>query len=114
MKKVIALVAFVATFGVLAIAQTAIDPLSNDIVLREQTIEQINNLVAANATSVAANAARIADTAVIVNTNANIVLTTIVPTGTELTVLYAPNGTNITMAVNVTSSTNSWVTVKTP
>jgi len=118
MKKIkIVFAAFaVASAGMLASAQTsaAIDVLINDKDFKGEVIEVLNELVVDAAAAVAANTARAADTTVIINTNANIVLTTIVPTGTESTFLYAPNGTNITAAVNFTTSTNSWVTLVAP
>ena len=112
--KIAFIAAAIAAVSLFSYGQTAIDVLINDADFKGETIEQVNALVSANAVAVAANLARIADIAVLTDTNANVVLTTKVPTGTEATFLYAPNGTNITLAVNFTSSTNSWIDVVVP
>jgi hypothetical protein len=109
--KIAFIAAAIAAVSLFSYGQTAIDVLINDADFKGETISQYNALLDA---FVAANVARQGDITVLTDTNANIVLTTKVPTGTEATFLYAPNGTNITLAVNFTSSTNSWIEVVVP
>lgn len=46
MKKLIVSLAVFAAIAIPVMAQTAIDPLTNDIELRKETIKQINLLIA--------------------------------------------------------------------
>jgi hypothetical protein len=102
--KIAFIAAAIAAVSLFSYGQTAIDVLINDADFKGETIETVNALVSANV-------ARQGDITVLTTTVTNVIVTTFVPTGTKATFLYAPNGTNVKVAVNFTASTNSWLTI---
>lgn len=127
MKKIlVAVIAFGVTFGTLAdVAQTsaAIDQFEPPVSFRDKVIEQHNKAVVDIAAIVSELNTETGAIGFITDTNANVVLTTKVPTGSSMTVLYTPNATNVVTVVddqtntvtvlrrvslNLTGSTNDW------
>lgn len=124
-RLIVALAAFAVTFGVLTHAEQAsekIDEFVTPADFQEEAIRQVNRLVDDVA-------ALFGEVKVLVNTNANVVLTTVAPDAdAAVTLLFTTNATNtfttadaeahdstylLRVSYNVGGSTNDWKSVST-
>ena len=130
MKKLIAalIVCGVAYVSLAQVTQTseAVDVFTTPADFRDTIIPAHNKAVVDLAAVIAALNAEAASIAFLTDTNANVALTTKVPTGTSMTVLYTPNSTNEVVvsdseahtvttlrrvSLNFGGTTNDWVEV---
>ena len=128
-KLIVALIACGVTYGALAqVTQTSesVDVFTPPHAFRDTIIPAHNKAVVDLAAVIAALNAETASIAFITDTNTTVTLTTKVPTGTSMTVLYTPNSTDTVdivdsgghtnstlrrISVNFTTSTNNWIEV---
>jgi hypothetical protein len=134
-KLIVSIAAFAITLGGLMVtaevAQTSESVnvlITREALLETEAVKTLNALVADVGTIVAAFNEEAGEVKVMVNTNVNVSLTTVVPTGSALTALYTPNATNVfttadaeshassyllRVSVNFGGTTNDWIRVPT-
>ena len=128
-KLIVALIACGAAYVSLAqVTQTseAVDVFTPPHAFRDTIIPAHNKAVVDLAAVIAALNTETASMAFLTDTNANVSLTTKVPTGTDLTVLWTPNSTNEVVvsdseahtvttlrrvSLNFGGTTNDWIEV---